>query len=135
MMKNLFLNILMIVVLLVSCSSPTVSYSPEQSKIIGTPIKIENLEVAQFDFPNTSIWKNAIKACSDLGNGWRLPTRVELLLLYKNKDKIGGFKGYGLYWSSTEVDNGSAWRQLFASGNQNANDKNYYGYVRAVRSF
>ena len=50
--------------------------------IIGKPIKIGKLEVAQNDFPKTMFWNDAVKACTDLGKGWRLPTKDELNLLY-----------------------------------------------------
>ena len=46
-------------------------------------------------------WDDAMKACADLGDGWRLPTKDELNTLYQNKDKIGGFANSG-YWSCTE---------------------------------
>ena len=45
-------------------------------------------------------WKEAIKACEDLGNGWRLPNKDELVLLFENKDIIGDF-GDRSYWSSS----------------------------------
>jgi len=60
-------------------------------KIIGEPIKIGNLEVAQFDIPKYMNRNDASSACKALGSGWRLPNRNELHLLHKNKDKIGGF--------------------------------------------
>jgi hypothetical protein len=75
-----------------------------------------------------------MKACADLGDGWRLPTKDELNLLYKNKEKIGGFAN-NYYWSSTEVDNNYAWFQYFGSGFQKANYKSATNYVRAVRVF
>ena len=50
--------------------------------IIGKPIKIGKLEVAQNDFPKTMFWNDTVKACTDLGKGWRLPTKDELNLLY-----------------------------------------------------
>ena len=133
-MKTLLLNCLLIVILLVSCSSPSDSYTPEQSKIIGTPNNIGNFEVAQNDFPNQMNWNDAKKACEGLGNGWRLPTKDELNLMYENKDKIGGFARNG-YWSSTEYDGNGAWRQGFSNGPQGNYGKVYYNGVRAVRSF
>jgi len=67
--------------------------------IIGNTIKIENIEVADKDFPDNMNWEDAQKACAALGNGWRLPTKDELTILFKNKDIIGQFEGQ--YWSST----------------------------------
>ena len=115
----------------------------QSKKIIGNPIKIENLEVAQYDFPKEMNWYNAKAECAKLGKGWRLPTKDELNVMYKYKDKIGGFANNG-YWSSTEgkilsletegefID---AWRKNFASGLRNSSSKDYPNYVRAVRAF
>ena len=108
----------------------------QSKKIIGNPIKIENLEVAQHYFPNRMNWKDAKAACAKLGKGWRLPTKDELNIMYENKDKIGGF-AYGYYWSSTEYnDFGNAWLQLFNNGEQgNSYVKDGKYNVRAVRAF
>ena len=57
-------------------------------------------------------WHEAKIACKKLGPGWRLPTKDELNMLYKNKEEIGGFAN-NFYWSSTEYDNSSAWFQFF----------------------
>jgi hypothetical protein len=78
-------------------------------------------------------WEEAKKACASLGKGWRLPTRVELLLMYENKDVVGGFAN-NYYWSSTEYDFNLAWLQDFSNGFQNYNDKNNTDYVRAVKT-
>ena len=59
------------------------------NKIIGIPIKIGSLEIAQSDFPNEMNWQSAKNACSNLGKGWRLPNNDELNLLFQNKDNIG----------------------------------------------
>ena len=39
--------------------------------IIGTPVKIDNLEIAQHDFPEEMDWDTAIQTCIDLGDGCR----------------------------------------------------------------
>jgi len=95
-------------------------------------IKIGNLEVMTEDLGKMR-WDDAMKACADLGDGWRLPTKDELNLLYENMEKFSGF-AYSYYWSSTEYDSNYAWLQYFICGNQNYNDKNYAYYVRAVRA-
>ena len=77
-------------------------------------------------------WNEAKKTCADLGDGWRLPTRLELLLMYNNQDELGGF-AFNSYWSSTEHDNVRAWIQNFFNGFQSTNNKTNYYYVRAVR--
>ena len=77
-------------------------------------------------------WKDAKKVCEDLGDGWRLPTREELHLMWLNKDNIGGFAAAS-YWSSSEYNFYFAWGQGFASGLQNTGNKLNTTYVRAVR--
>jgi hypothetical protein len=104
----------------------------EDFSIIGKPFKIDNLIVAQYDFPSMMNWKDAKKACETLGNGWRLPTIDELNILYKNKDKIG-CSALLSYWSSMELDN-FAWAQFFGNGFEHDYIKNDPYYVRAVRS-
>ena len=96
-------------------------------------IKIGNLEVMTEDLGEMN-WEDAKKACADLGDGWRLPTKDELNLLYENKEKIGGFAN-SLYWSSTEFGNLDAWLQVFNDGYQDGYAKGYANYVRAVRAF
>ena len=107
------------------------SYS---ASIIGKPIRIGSIEVAQNDFPKTMIWNDAVKACTDLGNGWKLPTKYELNLMYLNKDKIGGFASK-YYWSSTELDSNFVWYFNFGDGTADKDYKNTTYYVRAVRAF
>ena len=77
-------------------------------------------------------WEDAKKACTDLGDGWRLPTRLELLLMYNNQDELGGFADNG-YWSSTETSYDFAWLQYFNFGFQYNFSKGINYYVRAVR--
>jgi hypothetical protein len=117
MKKLLYLGI---VLMLASCGSST--------------IKIDNLEVMTEDLEGRYTWDDAMKACADLGDGWRLPTKDELNLLYENKEKIGGFASSN-YWSSTENDNNIAWNQSFGGGGQGNVNKNATDYVRAVRAF
>jgi hypothetical protein len=81
----------------------------------------------------------AAKLCYDLVLGgyddWYLPSQWELNVLYKNKDKIGGFSG-GEYWSSTEIYYGAVGTQNFSDGSiSNIYSKRNNFYVRAVRSF
>jgi hypothetical protein len=65
---------------------------------------------------------------------WYLPSKYELNLLYLQRTVVGGFADY-VYWSSTEIDNGNAWRQNFPSGNHYSANKYRDYYVRAVRAF
>ena len=69
-----------------SVQEPVSSFSSATS-IIDNPVKIGDLLVAQFDFPNKMNWENAKAACERLGNGWRLPTKDELQILYATIDQ------------------------------------------------
>jgi len=106
----------------------------QSSKIIGTPYRLTKIEVAQYDFPKQMHWNEAKKACANLGSGWRLPTKDELNLMYKNRKKIGGFE-INRFWSSTESSSTNAWGQGFYNGAQNYYPKDYNASVRAVRAF
>ena len=92
---------------------------------------INGLEVS--DNLGIMSWDEAKIACKKLGPGWRLPTKDELNMLYKNKEEVGGF-AINYYWSSTEFDNFIAWEQSFGSGNQFFTNKHFNFYVRAVRA-
>lgn len=141
--RTLILNNLMIFILFVSCSSPSDSTneSPsyaqikiirESAKIIGEPVKIGGLEVAQKDFPEEINWDDAGMACKVLGDGWRLPTKDELNLMYLYKDRIGGFANNN-YWSSKDYQTTFAWFQFFYDGFQDVSVKSNLNFVRAVR--
>tara|TARA_B110000285_G_C14608422_1_gene373815 strand:+ start:166 stop:525 length:360 start_codon:yes stop_codon:yes gene_type:complete len=94
-------------------------------------VKIGNLEVMKKDLGEMD-WYDAKKACAELGDGWRLPTKNELSFLYENKAKIGGFSD-SYYWSSTEADSDGAWIQYFSDGFQANFTLNTEGFVRAIR--
>ena len=131
-MKYLF--VFLLVGLFVSCGGSNASGDAEEKQAKFSTVKIGDLEVMTEDLGEMS-WEDAKKACADLGDGWRLPTKDELNILYENKDKIGGF-ATNYYWSSTEVGNGTAWDQDFANGAQVGNlYKGNGSYVRAVRAF
>jgi len=110
----------------------------ENLKIIGKKtIVIDNLEIAQFDFPIAMNFDEAAKACSELGEGWRVPNRDELNILFKNLEIIGNIKKKKIYWSSEE----HATNVGFAYGRDFMYEKSYvYGtkeasfLVRAVRA-
>jgi hypothetical protein len=144
-MKKLFSILLMTVLVLTSCE---VSLQPsnnntDYTNIIGKSIRIGNLEIAQYDFPETMNWGDGKKACEALGNGWRLPTKDELNLMFENKDKIGVFSDYP-YWGSAELDGIMNMQYFhFFIGNEYTgyknnqglvNQKYNHGAIRAVRS-
>jgi hypothetical protein len=108
-------------------------------------IKIGNLEIMKKDIVNLESefgadWYAAKKTCTNLGAGWRLPTKDELNVLYKNKEKIGGFNT-GFYWSSSQSKSvdpndkiGDAYVLFFENGIQTTYFKYGYAQVRPVKT-
>jgi hypothetical protein len=78
-------------------------------------------------------WEDAKKLCEDLGDGWRLPTREELHIMWLHRDYITGFAA-AFYWSSSEYNSFAAWYQYFDDGLQYYSYKVNTYYVRAVRA-
>ena len=95
---------------------------------------IKNLEILKNDI-GCMPWEEAKIACSMLGEGWRLPTIDEFKnIIYKNRDKIGGFEKYS-YWSSSELTSDFVWNQGFTTGKRDYNfSKKGNLYVRPVKS-
>ncbi|MBE6193463.1 MAG: TIR domain-containing protein [Rikenellaceae bacterium] len=82
--------------------------------------------------------------CADLGEGWYLPSKEELLTIYKCKDKLNPRltdKLLFTYWSSTEDNRRDifgesyVWDVYMAGGDASRTNKYCYGYVRAVSAF
>lgn len=103
-----------------------------------TPVKKETYKVLEqhlkFEVYPVDLgrftWNDAKEACAALGEGWRLPTREELHLMWLNKDDSFAASNY---WSSSEPSNNHAWYQFFNNGFQDNFLKNLTLYVRAVR--
>ena len=86
-------------------------------------------------------WYEAKTWCSNKGDGWYLPSKEELLAIYKIKDTLNatlsanGWTNLGTdyYWSSTEVTLGVS-AVNFNRGDVGTKIKNGSGYIRAVRA-
>lgn len=111
----------------------------ESNLILNRDLKVKsyimngNLEVASKDLKGRYSWYEAIEACEELGEGWRLPTKDELNELYKNKNTIGGFVE-DFYWSSAEYGSSYAVVQYFGDGFHDEDVKEFKHYVCAVRT-
>ena len=88
-------------------------------------------------------WNDAKQWCQNHGDGWRLPTKDELLAIYNNKLDVncwlkeynsGTLKDY-YYWSSIEYDSVRAWRVDISDGYTFDYYKYFDYYVRAVYEF
>lgn len=84
--------------------------------------------------------------CADLGDGWYLPAKAELLAIYRDKAIVEraissrGDSFSGWYWSSTEINYQSggkfcAWYVVMYDGYTSGSPKSHYGCVRAVSAF
>jgi hypothetical protein len=116
-----------------------VEYTPviKKDEVIAKPIVLHKSLILDFEVYPTDLgemnWDKAKKACANLGDGWRLPTKDELNLIYENKNVVGGFANI-YYWSSTEIVGNDAWDQNFNDGGQYYSNKGNPNYVRAVRA-
>ena len=116
-----------------------VEYTPviKKDEVIANPIVLHKSLILDFEVYPTDLgemsWNEAKEACANLGNGWRLPTKDELNLIYENKNVVGGFANY-YYWSSTEAGFKYAWNQSFLNGLQFNGNKDFAYFVRAVRA-
>ena len=82
----------------------------------------------------------AARLCYDLESGgysdWYLPGKDELHKLYLSFGIVDGLIYNGYYWSSSEIDIGSAWSEQFImTGYQYSYVKSSQLRVRAIRSF
>ncbi|MBL7765796.1 MAG: retroviral-like aspartic protease family protein [Chitinophagaceae bacterium] len=109
--------------------------------VIGNPIKLGKLVIAEHDFNKQMTWDEAKKNCSALGEGWRLPTKEELNYIYIHKDEIGGFVKDSYWCSTTDASYKDENGRIFAGeldfeyGYYHTGPVDYDNYVRAVRTY
>ena len=117
------------------------SDSTERKRLIGADSKTDgayNMATVTA-IPDWQRKYPAFKWCADLGEGWYLPSKEELLTIYKNKDKLNpkltDKLSEGWYWSSTEVSEFCAWYVPMHRSYTHTNLKDFDNYVRAVSAF
>ena len=68
---------------------------------------------------------------------WFLPSQDELDLMYKNlhQRRLGNFSTVSYHWSSSQLNDESAYCQHFSNGGRSHAEKNVEYYVRPVRMF
>ncbi|HOR60860.1 MAG TPA: DUF1566 domain-containing protein [Bacteroidales bacterium] len=106
----------------------------------GAPtfMQVGNIHVQKQDITTLSVnWESAKYYCehSNVGgySDWRLPTLVEMQMIYSNKDVIGGFKDTS-YWTSDNFSSVEYYTKHFGSGKETYFRFNSTLKVRAVRS-
>ena len=107
--------------------------TPSNDLLIVT-VSGNRVEVASSDLGSLD-WISAKNQCATLGNGWRLPTKEELIVVYNELHKNGkGDFSANWYWSSSELAGNKAWSVNFANGIvSNGNSQSLNAQVRAVR--
>lgn len=87
-------------------------------------------------------WDDARSWCRGKGDGWYLPSKGELLVVYSNKSLVNKTlvdKGKKLksdwYWTSTEYNEFCAWDVSMGGGYTDVNNKLDDDSVRAVSAF
>ena len=118
-----------------------------QKSVIKKTYNLNGLEIAQFDFLDPMTYDEAARACSKLGEGWRLPTKEEMEEIHKNKDMLGGFispiyvsdnskfstDNNVYYWSSSSYESEYVWVIGFTHKFVAVTLKTEYLYARAVK--
>lgn len=95
--------------------------------------KVKQIKDWQEKFP-------AFAWCANLGDGWYLPAKEELLTMNRHKGVLDAFRSMkvltdGYCWSSTEDNDSCAWRVRVGYGYASDYVKYYSLYVRAVSAF
>ena len=72
-------------------------------------------------------WYEAVDYCKSLGDGWRLPTILELHLIHDAK-----VIKEDIYWSSSEYTNTNAWYFYFYFGSASYSNKSNTFYVLSL---
>jgi hypothetical protein len=97
----------------------------------------EVVEIAKKDLSKPLDWYKATKKADILGDGWRLPTKIELKIIYEQLSEIHNHNFSNvIYWSSTndEEDDDYAYGFRFDDGETYWNSKSALEYVRFVRT-
>lgn len=104
----------------------------EKSEETISTVKVGNLEVMTKDIGMLT-WSEAMDEASKKGDGWRVPTTDELLVIYENRDRIPNLGAFDTFWSSEEEDRYNALQMTFSDGRITYYEKNVHNCVRLVR--
>jgi hypothetical protein len=103
---------------------------------IKNPKNGKRIQVADKDLEKKMDWYSAQIACSELGEGWRLPSLPEIELIFNelHQKGIGDFQP-DYYWSSNPAGfDETAWYYWFKFKGFSSNiNKSKIYYVRLVR--
>jgi hypothetical protein len=135
---SLFVLMLVLVTILSCNKNQNVSSEASEEKIEIRSMRIENFEVLLNSIEQMT-WEESNEFAKKLGNGWRLPTKEEFVILNTNQPtletsgKISLWKGG--YWTSTELNESLAWQCSFEFGYyQEYYSKNTLAYAIFIKS-
>lgn len=83
-------NIYTVIICLICAFSSFCQYNPNT---VGISIKLETIEITEFQFAEKMTFAEAQLVCKQLGPGWRLPNVEELNELSRYFNSIQKFKG------------------------------------------
>ena len=103
--------------------------------------RIISIQEEELDWYGAKGW-----VVAQLGDGWRLPTKQELRMIWELRNNAQFNNGLSLagspemlwaycYWSGEEANDEYAWAFFMAMGKNNFFRKDMYNYVRAVSTF
>jgi hypothetical protein len=103
---------------------------------IDHPITGAKIKIAERDFSEKKEFIDAMQSCASLGKGWRLPSKEELMEMYKRREKIGNFKNK-IYLSFSpsmpDYSSGNMFGIDFNNGKVVVVEYPTKAYVRAVK--
>jgi hypothetical protein len=95
------------------------------------------IEIWEEDLPLKMTKDDAEKACSQLGEGWRLPDLEEMEIIYDElfSENKGNFKSKGSYWISDLTPDDFLMSFDFFEGITQMSTESLKEWVRPVRTF
>lgn len=112
----------------VSSSSDLTELDMMGLKLLVMPIDESPLKVT-YNEANNACEQSTAYGLTD----WRLPTKLEISIMFKQKSRLQGMKGYW-YWSGTPENEREYYRQAFDADKLEPADVRAKGHVRCVHS-
>lgn len=110
--------------------------APHLAGSVGDGAQFTNEIVSYINNSESGRAAQLAQACSEgTLNDWFLPTAGELVILYSQKNSVGGISSSDYYWSSSEIANVISWSVYMTAGTVLSHDKGNSRRVRPIRAF